>query len=158
MVTTVTVNRGRQRFVVRDSGGPKPLYVYRRVLNPGDLVDWAKSAGLRDVHDPGDLHLTVVYSKVPVDWFRLHGDAYDVSVVGGPRRLEQFKDVVVLRVADSALQSRWDYFRRQGCSSDFAEYAPHVTLAGSRGSADIDKLEAYSGPVLLGPEIFAPMR
>ena len=54
---------------------PKPLYVYRRVLNAGDIASWARDQGFSGVLSAGDMHVTVTYSRAPVDWFKM-GEAW----------------------------------------------------------------------------------
>lgn len=158
MLTVDVSVRGR-RCVVRDAGGPAPLYVSRRLLNAADVAAWARGIGLKSVVAPAEMHVTIAYSKSPVDWFKFPGDGYGSNVDGGPRRLEIFGDgVVVLRFASDHFQRRWKLFRDGGCSWKWPEYAPHVTIAEDVGAVNIAQTVAYPGPLEFGSEIFAPVR
>jgi hypothetical protein len=156
------VRVGGRRVYARDAAGPAPLYV-SRALSPEcgrALAEWARGLGLKDVVPPPEMHVTVAYSRAPVDWFALTAGTTEVYVqAGGPRRLELFKgDVVVLRFVAPQLSARWRELRAAGCSWDWPDYAPHVTVAGARGSAALERAPAYPGELIFGPEIFAPLR
>lgn len=164
MRTTVKVNVSGRRVFSRDAAGPAPLYVCRPLLNGAAVAAWARSAGLADVEPAGEMHVTLIYSRSPVDWFKF-GESYSGEIgvpPGGPRRLEVFgspgKQVVALRFTCSSLNYRNDEFRRGGCSADWPEYQPHVTVARGAGGADIDTLVAYSGELRFGPEVFGPAK
>ena len=155
----VRVN-GRRAFS-RDAAGPAPLYV-SRALDPEcgrAVAAWARSLGLADVTPPPQMHVTVAYSRTPVDWFAMTAGVLEVYVLaGGPRRLEQFKGGVVLRFVSPQLKARWAELRAAGCSWDWPDYAPHVTVAGGPGRARLDSTPAYPGELRFGPEIFAPVK
>lgn len=162
--TTIDVRVGSRTLRVVDAGGPAPLFVSRTLApeTAGPLAAWARAQGFTGLVPADDLHVTVAYSRAPVDWFRFASwmSAGDLIVpAGGPRRIEAFKDgVVVLRFASEELSTRWQQFRAGGCSWDFPDYAPHVTVAGGAGAANLTRLKAYTGPLLFGPEEFAPIR
>lgn len=140
---------------------PKPLYVYRKVLNADEIIEWAKSVGFETTVPADQLHVTVIYSRQPVDWFEMETDwAGDnetgelTAKPGGPRKVSQFGDAVVLQFSNSMLQWRHEDLRRNGASHDY-DYSPHVTLTYDKpDSLDIDAIEAYNGKIVLGPEVF----
>lgn len=160
---TLDIRVSGRTLRLRDAGGPAPLYV-SRTLDPDcaeTLRGWARAAGLADVMAPEAMHVTVAYSRAPVDWFRFASwyaaDRLHLPA-GGPRRVETFKDgAIVLRLASDVLARRWEEFRAGGCSWDFPTYAPHVTIARGPGSADLPRLKAYAGALDFGPEEFAPI-
>lgn len=161
---TLDLNAGSRRFRAVDAGGPAPLYVSRPLLPEASrsLRTWALAAGLADVEDADEMHVTVAFSRAPVDWFQF-GSWFSrdgiVVPAGGPRRMEAFKKgVVVLRFASPDLSERWREFRQGGCSWDFPSYSPHVTIAKGAGDADLDRLKAYTGALAFGPEEFAPIQ
>lgn len=143
---------------------PRPLYVSRKLLNGAELIAWAKANGFETTLPAADMHVTVLYSKQPVDpmkmgetWTDEEGGGLTVKP-GGPRALERFDGgAVVLQFASWALQSRHEQMVREGASHDYPEYLPHVTL--SYGAADIDlaSIVPYPGELQFGPEIFAPI-
>lgn len=143
---------------------PSPLYVSRKVKNAADIIKWAKSAGFKSTLTADDLHVTIVYSKSPVDWMAA-GNAWcngeDGSMhiqAGGPRMLEQFGDsAIVLTFSSSDLAWRHDQFKEIGASWDWPTYQPHITISYEGADLDISKIEPYQGPIVLGPEIFEPL-
>lgn len=144
---------------------PAPLYVNRPVLNAKEIIDWAKSQGFTQTITPEDMHVTVAFSKAPVDWMKA-GDAYshreDGGVVvrpGGPRLIEQFGEgAVVLAFNSSDLSWRHMALREIGASWDWPEYQPHITITYSAEGVDISKVEPYRGEIVLGAEIFKPLK
>lgn len=160
---TIDINAGPRRFRAVDAGGPAPLYVSRTLMPEAaaPLRSWATAAGLVDVEPASEMHVTVAYSRAPVDWFQFGSwFARDSLMVppGGPRRIEEFKGgVVVLRFTAPDLAERWREFRQGGCSWDFPSYSPHVTIAKGAGDADLGRLKAYTGALAFGPEEFAPL-
>ena len=133
---------------------PKPLYVYRRVKNAGDIIAWAKSQGFETTLPADDMHVTITFSKAPVDWFKM-GEAWDAELTvneGGARRVEEFNGgAKVLQFASSELGWRNMQMRENGASYDFDEYKPHITISYGDAPSDI---EPYQGKIVLGPEIF----
>jgi hypothetical protein len=148
---------------ITDAGGAEPLYVSRPLLSDSAIAlsAWARGVGLRNLTAQAEMHVTVAYSKAPVDWFRFASwSSSDMLVLpsGGPRRMEEFKNgVVVLRFTSAALRDRWQEFRDGGCSWDWPDYAPHITVAADAGSVDLSRLKAFNGPLRFGPEEFAPV-
>jgi hypothetical protein len=98
--------RKRAQF---DATDPRPLYVMRRLQNVEEFTKWARSQGFENVDD--DLHVTILYSRQPVDWFSL-GEAWGgdrdgrlIVPPGGPRRVEKLGDKAALVFASSDI--RW---------------------------------------------------
>jgi adenylate kinase family enzyme len=142
---------------------PAPLYVSRPLLNGDALVAWAKAQGFATTLQPDDMHVTLAYSKQPVDWMACgesfhQGDKLEVK--GGPRVLERFGpdgEVVVLLFASWDLKWRQAELIDAGCSSDWPDYQPHVSISWNAGDIDLDKIEPYTGPLIFGPELFKPI-
>lgn len=109
----------------------QPVYVYRPLLNASVLARYAEAVGLQNVVLPVDMHVTVAYSKDPVDWnsdaFRR--DSSSVLVVGGERRISRFGDSVVLEFVSREISQRWAAMIMAGASWDYPDYRPHVTIA-----------------------------
>jgi phage gp29-like protein len=143
-----------------DAQNPRPLYVQRRLQNVGAFKKWAEGQGFKDVVP--DLHVTVLYSRTPVDWFAM-GEAWtggpDGTLKvppGGPRTVEALGDkgAVVLRFASSELAWRHDAMLGNGASHDFDEFVPHVTITYDGSGVDLSKVEPFTGELVFGPELF----
>lgn len=147
---------------------PRSLYVRRDVLNAGDILAWARSQGLQNTLPASEMHVTILYSKNPVDWMKLGDDYGGMSnenggltiQPGGPRIVELFGpgagDTVVLSFSSTMLQWRHQSMVDKGASHDYPEYLPHVSVAKieSGDFLDLSKIEPYRGKIVLGPEIF----
>lgn len=146
---------------------PRPLYV-RRDLKPASakaLIAWAKSNGFTTTLEASDMHVTVLYSKQPVDPMKMGetwGNEDDGGLTvkaGGPRALERFGEgAVVLQFASWNLASRHDDMVRAGASHDYPEYSPHVTITYSAPAGlDLEAVRPFTGELAFGPEIFEPL-
>lgn len=137
---------------------PRPLYVSRPVLNAPEILRWAKGQGFETTLPAEDLHVTIAFSRTPLDWFAVPDDWGDFGVpVGGPRAVEPLGDkgAVVLLFRSDVLNYRWQQFREAGASWDWAEYQPHVTLTYKLPEGmDLRKVEPYRGEIQFGPERF----
>ncbi|MBP6378983.1 MAG: DUF1073 domain-containing protein [Sphingorhabdus sp.] len=144
---------------------PRPLYVRRDLLNAADLIAWAKSNGLETTLTPDDMHVTVLYSRTPVDPMAMGetwGSETDGGLIvkaGGPRALERFGEgALVLQFASWSLTSRHADMIRAGASHDWPEYAPHVTITYTVPEGfDIEAVRPYTGELRFGHEIFEPL-
>lgn len=139
----------------------RTLYVSRKVLNAGAIIDWAKAQGFETTLPAEDLHVTVAYSKTPVDWMAVaqvwtnkpNGNL--TSSAGGPRMVERFGEgAIVLLFNNTELTWRHQDILDAGASWDWPDYQPHITFTYQPGSVDFDQVEPYRGVIELGPEIF----
>lgn len=139
----------------------RTLYVSRKVLNAGAIIDWSKAQGFETTIPAEDLHVTVAYSKTPVDWMAVaqawtnkpNGNL--TSSAGGPRMVEKFGEgAIVLLFNNTELTWRHQDILDAGGSWDFPEYQPHITFTYQPGNVDLDQVEPYRGVIELGPEIF----
>lgn len=137
---------------------PSPLYVSRKLLNADAVLRWARAAGIKDLEPAGELHVTICYSRAPVDWLAM-GQPWDEKVevgAGGPRLIMVLgESSVVLAFAANSLQYRHDEFRREGASWDYEKYIPHVTLSKT-GISEEERaaITPYQGVLVFGPELF----
>ena len=152
------------RLAANDAA-PRPLYVSRKLLNGADLIAWAKANGIETTLPAADMHVTVLYSKTPVDPMKM-GETWEGNEKGelrikpgGPRALEVFGEgALVLQFASWGLQSRHEQMVREGASHDYPEYLPHVTLTYEVPEGfDPAVVVPYSGELRFGPEVFAPI-
>lgn len=140
---------------------PRSLYVSRKVINGAEIIEWAKSQGFESTVPAADLHVTVAYSRNPVDWMKVReswsGDGKGQLKIapGGARLIDKFGEgAVVLLFNSSELAWRHVSIVEAGASWDWPDYQPHITFTYEPGSVDIDKVEPYRGAIELGPEIF----
>lgn len=152
---------------------PRTLYVRRDVLNAADIAKHYEDQ-LGDLGallmDPAKWHVTIAYSRTPVDWIKvgeswLHSDDENgvLRVKPGGARLHarlgvESKDAVVLQFTSSHLTYRWRDFCDAGAQWDFDDYQPHVTIAWDKDSVldegILRELKPWQGEIVLGPEIF----
>lgn len=142
---------------------PRSLYVSRKLLNSDDLIAWAKSQGFTVTVPADDLHVTIAYSKAEVDWMKVGTDwsgDFQTGVVtvpaGGPRLVEPLgpKGAVVLLFSFDGFTWRNQRLLDEGCSWDWDDYQPHVSITYEPGAVDLAKVTPYQGPLVFGPEIF----
>ena len=50
---------------------PRTLYVSRKLVNATEFMAWAKSQGFETTVPADELHVTVLYSRQPVDWMKM---------------------------------------------------------------------------------------
>lgn len=136
---------------------PRTLYVRRDVLNRAEITKWATDQGFTDVVP--DLHVTICYSRSPVDWFKV-GTSYSPKMEiapGGPRQMEALGTdgkYAALLITANELVWRNREIMEAGAFSDFPEYQPHISIQVGGNQPDISKVAAYQGKIVLGPEIF----
>jgi len=134
---------------------PKTLYVRRDVVNKAEITRWAVAQGFTDIVP--DLHVTIVYSRQMVDWFKM-GESWSAKMElppGGPRMMESFGNARVLLISAAELRWRHEEMIRNGAVSDYPEYQPHITITYGEMPADV---EPYQGKIVLGPEIFEEVK
>lgn len=138
---------------------PRTLYVSRKVKNGSEILAWARAQGFESTLEADDLHVTITYSRVAVDWFKM-GAAWDEELKippGGARMMERFGEATVLLFASNMLRWRHDEMVELGASWDHPEYQPHITISyGDR--RPLGDIEPYQGEIILGPEIFEEVR
>ncbi|CAH2606154.1 conserved protein of unknown function (plasmid) [Rhodovastum atsumiense] len=140
------------------AGRPRTLYVSRPVLNAADIIAWARSHGFASTLEADDLHVTVAFSRKPLDWAAVGSDWETVSVApGGKRQVKALGDkgAVVLRFDSGALTERWRQIIAAGASWDHDGFQPHVTITYAGGDVDPASVQPYDGPLVLGAERFA---
>lgn len=143
------------------SSKPRTLYIKRRLLNADEFLRWAKAQGFKSTLVAAELHVTIAFSRSPVDWMEL-GEAWGNSDgtltvrAGGPRVVEGIgkEGAVALKFASSELAWRHMQIRECGASWDWPEYQPHVTITYNADGIDPAKVEPFRGELRFGPEVF----
>lgn len=154
-----------QRRRAANDATPRTLYVHRKLLNADAVLSWAAGQGIGGLLDPSKLHVTLAYSKQPVDWMKAGEDWNGREdgglrvAPGGVRLVEAIGDdnkAVVLMFTSSALAWRHEQIKAAGAHWKHDDYQPHITVSWS-GLGDIDPktIEAYQGELIFGPEVFA---
>ncbi|WP_105436404.1 anti-CBASS protein Acb1 family protein [Neorhizobium tomejilense] len=148
-----------QRRAANDAA-PRTLYVRRDVINRAEIVRWAKEQGFIDIVP--DLHVTIAYSRAPVDWFAM-GESWASRLeigAGGPRQMEGFgPDGKYKALLITAVELIWRHREivEKGASWEWPEYQPHISIQVG-GDIDLSKVEPYQGRIILGPEVFEELR
>ena len=156
------LNEEQQRQQANDAA-PRTLYVSRKLLNADEFLAWAKGQGFETTLEADDLHVTVAFSREPVDWMKVgenwtSGPDGKLTVVpGGARLVEHLGDkgAVVLLFNSTELAWRHMAIREAGASWDWQDYQPHVSITYQGTDVDLSKVEPYRGKLVFGPEIFA---
>jgi hypothetical protein len=142
---------------VTADAAPRTLYVSRKVLNADEIIAWAKGQGFKTTLPADDLHVTITFSRTPVDWMKM-GSTWEDEVKiprGGARLMEKFGEAHVLLFVSNMLSWRHDEMVDRGASWDHPEYQPHITISYDEDAADLAKVQPYQGEIALGPEIFS---
>ena len=132
----------------------KPLYVSRKLINASEFLKWYENQGVKIIN-PKDAHITVVYSKSPVNWDTCIPDKIGKVInLGVDTSLEVFdNNTLVQKFKSPQLKSRWEYYSDLGCSWDYPTYLPHVTISYSGKPGAGKNLKIYKGKLVFGPEI-----
>lgn len=148
-----------------DQSTPRTLYIYRPVLNYKDIAKHYKAQGVDNIYG-AEMHVTVCYSKTPVDWLKVGEDNWGNSAdgsltvrAGGPRVNEQFGKFLVLAFANSELAWRHcSILDRTDGSWDYEDYTPHVSISKDPGAINPLTMLPYTGPIVFGPEVFEEIK
>jgi hypothetical protein len=142
---------------------PRTLYVSRKVLNGAAIMAHYRAQGVAaGALDVDDLHVTIAFSKTPIDWMAVgesfgngSGDSKLTIGEGGARIMDRLGSAWVLLFSSWALGYRHGDILRAGASWDYPEYQPHVTIAYPPEGTDYTGITPWQGKIELGPEIFA---
>lgn len=149
---------------LKTNARPRTLYVSRPVLNADAILKWAKAQGFKAPEKAAYLHVTIAYSRAPLDWMKVpalwnseRNEAERLVIpAGGARVMERLgpKEAAVLLFISQDLTWRHSDIIAAGASWDWAEYQPHVTISYGDQALDLDAMKAYRGRIELGPEAF----
>lgn len=173
--------KGIHTFRVNFSDREQSLYVRRNVLNGEAIRAHFRAQGIDPMTPAEEMHVTLAYSRTPVDWFKIdpiwddqRANQIDVPK-GGARMMNLFgkskKNVLVLQFSAATLSWRFQDFMNAGASWDWLDFSPHITISydveqswgqdNSKGiglqrewEEKLKALEPWQGEIILGPEIF----
>jgi len=136
-------------------GTPTPLYVARPVTDDGGLRRWAEAAGLSGVLPMSEMHVTVTYSRAPVDVIDAPPAGGDISASTAGRPIK-LRSALAMPVLAPQLESGHRRYRAAGASHDYgSDYTPHVTIKYDATEEEVATLRAaapFTGTIKLGPE------
>lgn len=135
--------------------GMKPLYVRRPLQNPAAIIAWAKAQGFKTTLPAEDMHVTVCFSRTPIDW-QAPGSGHFSTLIAieGARSVKRLGEAVVLTFENGSLEARHQEFADCGASWDHDGYHPHVTISYDP-DFDVSMVLPYQGLIELGREVFA---
>lgn len=141
----------------------QPIYISRSVINASDILHWFKNQGISNIVDDNDLHVTVVYSRNPVDMNTLILDTNNITIDPNDSifKMDLFDEnqCLVMVYHNNFMQERFNYFKQKQCSWDFPEYNCHITITNNfhQSNIKLTDLKAFPEKIILGPEILEPL-
>ena len=135
------------------------LYVQRPVLNADKIRAWALTHGFKTTLPIDDMHVTCAFSKAKVDWSKISAKTNTLTINNGKRKIAPLgnKGAVVMKFESDQLQEDWKQLCNIGCSWDYPEYQPHVSITYNGLGVHIDPHACYTGEIILGPQVFTPV-
>ena len=108
---------------------PSDLYVSRKLLNSDEFISWAKDQGFVTTLQPGDLHVTVMYSKTSLIWPRKRSGGLIIKPDAN-RSVAPLGDggAIVLKFESPILEGRWSQLKDKGFIPSWPTYQPHVIV------------------------------
>lgn len=165
------------RYKPISKAAAKTLYVYRPVLNAADIIAWAESQGFKSTQPAEKIHVTLAYSKTPLNWAMLHDDyhleptqsAMDCGcgpvcrsddnstqrkISGGVREVKALgaDGAVVLAFESDSLTRRFMDFKSAGAVWKYPSFQAHLTFTYAGEGVDLSKVHPYAGDIVLGEE------
>ena len=160
----VPIAQQHPNIIETQDAAQRTLKVQRKLLNAAEFIAWAKGQGFETTIKADDLHVTVAFSRRPVDWMKA-GETWNSDKdgkltipPGGARIVEPLGDkgAVVLLFNSSELAWRHEAIKREADATwDFPSYQPHVTITYAGAAIDLSKVEPYRGKLVFGPELFS---
>jgi cation transport regulator ChaB len=131
----------------------RTLFLSRPLENAADLIAWAKGQGFATTLSPDQIHVTIAYSKEPLEWPEPINDRLIIPAQAD-RAVMPLGDggAMVLRFDSPTLQNRWEQLCEMGASWDFPHYRPHVSITWNANGLDATKVIPYAGELIFGPE------
>jgi len=136
--------------------GKQTLYVCRHLKNTDEFIKWIKSQGFKSYLPADQYHVTIAYSKEPVDINDVEPLENTLRVKGTKRKIEKLGSAIVLSFDSDELYERWSEFVNDiECSWDFPSYKQHITITYEGDNVNPKDFEPYEGELIFGPEEFS---
>jgi hypothetical protein len=135
-----------------------PIQIGRPVSNINGICGYARALGVT-IEDPADLHVTLVWSRKPVDWNKSVFQTRDYPVIVPPNKisLDTLQDLVILKLSSPALTSRFEKLCAAGATTDWNGFIAHITL-GKIPDHGLAGSPAFNEVLMLGPEYRKPAK
>jgi len=130
------------------------LYVSRSLDNitATNVIKWAKSNNINNLLAPENLHVTIAYSKTPVDWDKIKPNKFEY-VFRGSKQIKFLAVSIVMTFDSPFLRTSWKKYMDASASWDWDIYIPHITLAyNGNENIDLTKITPYQGELRFLPE------
>jgi len=129
------------------------LFLFRPVLNGAEIREYAATLGFEDSQLKNNFHVTLAFSKTPVDWDNpvFQTKNTEDTFTGGTRslkRLEGDDSAVVLTFIARPLSQRWGEMILAGATWDFDNFVPHITLA-TNSDVELSGKPMFNGAIKL---------
>lgn len=147
---------GMVRFLVCLMPEMKTLYIRRDVQNGAEIVEWAKAQGFTTCLAPEKMHVTMAFSKKPVNHDDIPTGEETALIAGGARKVARLGDegAVVLHVESAALEQRHkDIHAATGAEWSHDGFRPHITLTYQPGNLALESVQPFGGDITLGREV-----
>lgn len=145
----------------QEDEGAAPMYASRPLTQASaDAIrKWAASQGFKTTLPAADMHVTVAYSRTPMNGAAVPATTDRLIAESGKRTVEPLGDegAVVLKFDSQELQARWSTYRKAGASWDYENYTPHVTLTYDGAGVDLAGVEPFDGPIEMAAEKQEPL-
>lgn len=137
------------------------MYAELPVLNSKQIHRWI--ASITTVPIPIDeLHVTVMYSTGDVNMSLVKPSKAFVLPGNRNRKLKRLGEATALILSEHEARypkAIWQMFRDAGASWDYPSFIAHMSISykWEVDQATLDKINAYDGPISLGPYIAKPL-
>jgi 8-oxo-dGTP pyrophosphatase MutT (NUDIX family) len=143
-------------------GEQRTLYIKRRLRTAEALKSWATAVGFPTTLEPDDMHVTIAYSREPVEWAQVPRSSQPIlRIEGGTRTLDRLGkegEAVVLRFEADDLASRHREIHDAGAVWSWPDYKPHITLTYQGEAVPLDRLTPWDGVLEFGPEEWSEVK
>lgn len=135
------------------------LFVERKVINSQEIHDHFRDQGIINLIDPSLYHVTVAYSKTDVSLNNMEFDKNPLTIEpSGVNFTAIFGEYFVqLVLSNLVLFNRFNYFKDQGCSFDWPNYRPHISIS-ENFVGSIDDIRPFEKDIYLGPETWSELK
>ncbi len=132
----------------------KPIYIKRTLILSDAFLLWCKQVGFEFRLPKNDLHVTIAYSTAEVETSDIKLKKDLIMDISNDRELKMFGDAVVFIFRNTELYKRWEELKALGCSWDYEDYSPHITITYKKPtSLDISTIDIFRGQLIFGEEI-----